>query len=125
MNAKVKLEIKRPKPYHFMAKGWQETAVTQCLPFYRSTQGKYIHRVRYGKNYLRDGKVHHIALTMWCGQGGFLGDKKANSGSELFELPPEKAICCATCEGRAIGSGMYVPPFIDGRPVCFSPRQLK
>jgi hypothetical protein len=122
MNAKVELQIKRPNPYRFKPAGWQETAVTQCLPFFRPGVGRYVHRVRYGKNFLRDGKVSHIALTMWCGQGGFLGGKKLNRGNELFDLPPDKSVLCATCEGRAIGSGMYVPPFIEGRAVKFSPR---
>jgi hypothetical protein len=117
MNAKVKLI--RPKFGRWCCESGQETAVTHCLPFYRSRFGRYVHRIRSGKNHLYDKKVTHISLDFWCGGGGFLSTKEKG---ELFAQPPDGSVLCSTCEGRAIGSGWFCAPIINGHAVKFSPR---
>lgn len=42
---------------------------------------------------------------------------------KFFDVPPDRAIHCATCEGRAIGAGKDGARIIAGRTVLFSPRQ--
>lgn len=111
---KVNLEIKRPK--HNAELSSRGVPLTKLIPFWKSNQGTYVHRVRYGNVYYRNNKAHHAAPTMWCGQTGFI-----NSG-ELLEFPSTHATFCATCEGRAIGSGQHGAPIICGRIVKFSPR---
>ena len=89
-----------------------------ALPYYLSRRGKYVHRVRYGYHFWRDGKYTHAAVTFWCGNNGFIGHK----GRLLATVPPG-AVLCATCEGRAIGAGQNGSRRINGREVCYSPRR--
>jgi hypothetical protein len=101
--------------------GWKPdfaeyTELRKCLPFYKSHQGEYTHRVRAGTVHWWSGSYHHTSLQLWCGMGGFIGR------GELMHAPAVNATMCATCEGRAIGAGMTETHQIAGRFVKFSPR---
>lgn len=136
---KVKLHIKpfAPRAPRFHRRGVSN--LTMCLPFYRSTMGHYVHRVRYGYYFKEppDGLLPtRYVLEMWCGQHGHvhltdqsearikLGfrPRRVQSQGTLFGEAPERAIFCATCEGRAIGAGMDGARTLCGRTVMFSPR---
>lgn len=121
---KVLLERRKKNPFAWRGAAY-EAPITWALPFYRSKQGSYVHRVRSGTTHLYDkprgrwNKKGHISLTMWCGQIGFPGEK-----GELLETPHESSIFCATCEGRAIGAGQVGSHMICGRIVKYTPRNL-
>ncbi len=86
------------------------------LPFYQSKNGTYVHRVRSGEIATWDGKITHACYSLWCGMTGSSGKGR------LTSTPMVNDIVCATCEGRAIGSGQLGSPIIAGRVVRFSPR---
>lgn len=117
----VQLERRKKDPWK--ATGWREFSITRSLPFYKTKQGTYVHRVRAGTVYYHPHLKgmplgeSHTAFRLWCGMAGHLGGK-----GTLFAEPAADAIFCATCEGRAIGSGQLGAPVICGRPVCYSPR---
>jgi len=105
--------------------------LTQCLPFAQSKPGRYVHRVRSATiHHLRTGEYSHTSFTAWCG-GIVFNDEQTKAGwrpshkGKLFAEPPVNEIVCATCEGRAIGSGQAGAPVICGRPVKYSPRSLR
>lgn len=98
--------------------------VSKILPFYKSERGEYVHRIRHATHYRgANNDYHHTGITMWCGSIGSVGGSgiwKSRGG--LFANPPERAVFCATCEGRAIGSGQLGAREICGRIVMFKPR---
>lgn len=119
MSAKVQL-TRKPVPYFFRNHPTiKQVAVTWALPYFRSAPGCYVHRVRSGTVHIFKGESRHTSFSFWCGGTGFKSPKKSG---ELLATVPEHATLCATCEGRAIGSGLFVPPFIDGKAVKYSPR---
>lgn len=117
--AKVALIRERVRP-HCRPVG----ILTMALPFYRSFSGHLIHRVRSGVLH-KLGEEHHIGVTFWCGNGGFIDSRRErgrSGGGELFAETPERAMHCAICEGKAIGAGCDGTRIINGRHVLFSPR---
>lgn len=112
--------IRKPRDYY--ARDSRTVPLTQALPFFRSKHGRYIHRVRSGSLH----RIHaqpHMSFDFWCGNCGTMGtDFSKRGGGELFAVPPENAVFCATCEGRAIGAGMDGARVIGGRTVLYSPR---
>ena len=104
-------------------RSWRSTAnsswimLRASLPYWRSNAGGYVHRVR-------DGAIHiwrhneyptHAAYKCWCGYTG-----QSSRGTLLAD--PGDGVLCATCEGRAIGTMLYVAPYINDRLVRFAPR---
>lgn len=90
--------------------------LTRSLPFFQSSRGEYVHRVRSGRLYtFFDGRPSHTALSLWCGQSGSLkhGELKSDPG---------KSPVCGTCEGRAVGAGQPSSITIVKHPTKFSPR---
>lgn len=114
-NLKVPLQ-RRKKCWH--APSVQCVDLISALPYWRSRQGTYFHRVRSGQAHYYNGKYSHTSFSMWCGMGGSLG-KKGFLASEV----PDDGILCATCEGKAIGAGMDGARIINGRNVMLSPRR--
>lgn len=101
--------------------------VSKMLPFYRSyfgNRGAYVHRIRHATHFRSSlGEYHHTGLTMWCGSIGSVGGSGIwRPKGELFSEPPDNAVHCATCEGRAIGAGRAGTREIAGKPVMFKPR---
>lgn len=93
--------------------------IKKALPFFRSRPGCYVHRVRCGRVYKLGARMPHTAFQMWCGTTGFISERK---DGELLADVPAGAVCCATCEGRAVGAGLLGAPIIAGHPVKYSPR---
>jgi hypothetical protein len=127
-SAKVPLEIHRSfrggrNPYKYNPHH-SHVMMSKSLPFFRSSAGSYIHRVRSGVHFYDDGEYTHTALAFWCGMCGFAGSSKRHKGGgQFFETPPPGTEVCATCEGRAIGAGQIGSHKINGRVVKFSPRR--
>lgn len=115
----IPLEI---KPIH----PWRATFVariTKALPFYRSMQGRYVHRVRSGTLHQLTNREPHAAYSLWCGGTGFVSrNQNGNLKGELLPDIPAGAVLCATCEGRAVGAGLLGAPIIAGRVVKYAPR---
>lgn len=117
MSSMVQL-IRRPQ----VRKAWAfnehvgHILLSAALPFYKSKAGTYTHRVRSGEVHLWDGKPTHTTFSLWCGMSGSSG-----KGTLMLEAESD-AVVCATCEGRATGSGQLDSHVINGRFVRFSPR---
>lgn len=112
-----KVALLREKPTWFRP---NRTPITRALPFFRSYQGHYVHRVKSGALHPAHGDFEgHMHFHYWCGGIGSISKKKPG---QLFAIPPEHAVFCATCEGRAIGAGMDGARIICGRTVIYSPR---
>ena len=116
---KVKLENRQSYLNRIYAfnKNCGQLSIKESLPFYKSRRGEYIHRVRNGAIHLWKGVYKHTVVGLWCGAHGFLGKK-----GTLLESIPIEGVVCATCEGRAIGAGLFGAPRINGRTVKYSPR---
>lgn len=114
---KISLERKKENPWAYRNPRSNHSTITQCLPFYLSRMGRYVHRIRSGTVYRWDGKFSHAGFFMWCGQNG------SSTRGSLMATLPEDAIMCATCEGRAVGAGLLGVREINGVPVEFSPRK--
>lgn len=95
--------------------------ITESLPFYKSKQGRYVHRIRSGTIHILDGAPTHSSFELWCGMVGSVGVER--SRGSLMACVSAKDMVCATCEGRFIGAGLSGSPTIDGQPVKFSPHQ--
>lgn len=125
MNAKVELIRKAYAPHGPLFKRRPALMLTQSLPFYRKNLG-LVHRVRDGRVYQKDDDTYsHTSIGFWCGNTGFLGldtHRKNGGYGALFAEPPEHAVHCATCEGRATGAGLNGARVICGRTVLYSPR---
>ena len=111
---KVALELKNDYGWH--RKGTAIKGVRYALPYFKSNQGAYLHRLRSANQYWSEGKLTHTSVKFWCGNIGY-----TNKG-RLFATIPEGEVLCATCEGRAIGAGIYEKPFINGRLVKYQPQ---
>lgn len=116
----MKVALGRAKKAAYRPPGHAITDLLKAQPFYRSNRGPYFHRVRFAEAYWRDGQLSHIAITYWCGNRGFLGEK-----GRLYGKIPEGEVLCAICEGKAIGAGMVDGGRINGRPVKYSPRKRR
>lgn len=92
----------------------------ESLPFAESNFGHYAHRVRYVTLHLSvGGSESHLAASCWCGQTVIISKRKHG---RLIEAPTQGRPVCATCEGRAIGSGQLGSRVIAGRDVLFRPK---
>jgi hypothetical protein len=113
------VELLRRKKSHWHAPTHHTMHLTRSLPFFRSAQGSYVHRVRSGHIHFRGNEAKHTSLSFWCGGTGFVGCSERPG--QMFDNPPANSPLCATCEGRAIGAGMTESRLICGRVVKFSP----
>lgn len=95
---------------------------SSSLPFVESGSGRYTHRVRSVELILSlvPQWKPHTAVRCWCGMTILLSDKRCHAASRIVSDPSR--LLCATCEGRAIGSGQLGAAEISGRKVQFSPR---
>lgn len=117
---KVQCFPKKSSRSGYIPPGHAEIELKKTAPFFKSGQGGYTHRIRSGKNYYRNENYSHTGLTLWCGMTGLIG--KTHKNSKLLLEPSLDSIMCATCEGRAIGSGQLGSHEILGRLVKFQPR---
>lgn len=104
-------------------RGWPEWCAhlvmraKESLPFAESANGQYTHRVRYVELHLPEGQgKSHFVASCWCGQS--VAERRKTPG-RLVEVPTR--VVCATCEGRAIGSGQLGSRVLAGREVMFRP----
>jgi len=113
---KIKLEIKKEVGFQG---GIFSRPIRYALPFYKSSAGKYVHRIRSSQSYYlkRTGERSHISVTFWCGNIGSLGKGK------MYSKIDTNMILCAHCEGKAIGAGMDGAREINGRAVMYEPRK--
>lgn len=84
-----------------------------------------MHRVRSGQHHYLHGEYTHSSVKYWCGNNGFFGSTgrmASTKNGEFFAEGPERAVYCATCEGRAIGAGFDGTREINGRRVLYSPK---
>lgn len=125
---KVVLARSRPCPWYDR----RTAALSSSLPFWQTANGGYVHMVRAAHVHYDDqGRIRHTSYTFWCSGTGFLlphGKTFSRRGSrgpgELRAEPSPGRVVCATCIGRAIGSGQHQGHRnrIDGLPVKFTPR---
>ncbi len=118
----MKIDLLPPKAWT----GWSapdshREPIKRSLPYFRSAFGEYVHRIRSGQIYFWDGEYSHTALHLWCGMSGLLSLKR-HSKNRIIESPSPHDVVCATCEGRAIGSGQTGSRTIADQMVRFSPR---
>lgn len=102
------------------------TPIKATLPFYQREGEGYVHRVRSGWLHRDwDGKFQHTSIHFWCGAYGFLYEPgkrpRKHAAASLVTEPSPGRIVCATCEGRAIGSGQVASSKIGGHFVRFRP----
>lgn len=111
-------------------------AITATFPLYQRDGEGYVHRVRSGwMHYNRDGLFTHTSIRFWCGANGFLYEAgkrpPKHAPASLVSQPQPGRVVCATCEGRAIGSGQIAgnkigEHFVKFKPhVGFHARQMK
>jgi hypothetical protein len=115
----MKVILQPPRPVGWMPSSLRARTIRSMLPYYQSRLGVYVHRIRSARQYecTTTGKSH-VALALWCGATGFI------SKGILFHEPPADAILCATCEGRAIGTGIDGHRKINGRACMYAPRNV-
>lgn len=130
----MKLKIPRghvrllPPPHSGRTGGVNSSPLATALPFVRSRQGTYVHRVRSASLHTWTGGMFlpHTSFNLWCGNTVHTGGGKVghpHGEAELFATPPARAVLCATCEGRAVGAGLAGPVRrIGGRLVLYRPR---
>ena len=106
----IAIERAKPNP---LGKG---ISASKSQPLVNARAGKYTHRVRHVTLYTCMGKSH-LAVRCWCGQVVFVSEK---SGGTFASKAADRPLC-ATCEGRAVGSGEDGVREINGKPVMFSP----
>src|SRR4051812_5804613 len=94
-----KVELVR-RPVRVYPDGSRPVPVVRALPFYSSRMGWMTHRVRSAAVHTVD-EWGHVALEMWCGQGGSVGSRRPKGW--LSAEPPAERPVCGTCEGRAVG----------------------
>lgn len=89
-------------------------AVSESLPYYEREGDGYVHCAKtITMHYCRSsGKLTHTSVDFWCGGHGFLypGNKPPmRRGGRLpavmLSEPSPGRVVCATCAGRAVGSG--------------------
>lgn len=117
--SKVKLERDKSLNNPFYAE--RTKSISYMLPFYKSslTTAKYVHRVRSANSHWHNGKLSHISIHFWCGNIGYIDGR-----GRLYAEVQNGEILCATCEGRAIGSGQDGARIINGREVMYSPKPI-
>ena len=133
IGVKVELQMRRiPGQYYertsqYGFDSFYAIQLKMSLPFFQSKPGGYVHRLRSVHTYYKDGKYSHTVACFWCGGTGFndvgneMESRPTKHGRFLADPPPGE-VCCATCEGRAVGAGQLGAPVICGRPVKFQPR---
>jgi hypothetical protein len=92
--------------------------VTRSLPFVRTRACSRFHRVREATMFFSHGSYTHTAFRCWCDWTAL-----TSNGARLFDELDGELPLCATCEGRAVGSGQLGAAVINGRPVIYTPRQ--
>lgn len=137
-DGKIELLIEPLTGWHPRHCGPRPLPVKRALPYSRSRQGAYVHRLRSGLLhvycptafddekggwYRVSNEVQHVGahFKLWCGQHATTA--RMRSSWEFFGEPPEGADVCATCEGRAVGAGYESTVLIANHPVKFSPRR--
>lgn len=118
MSARVQCVHKR-RQYPAYLSG-QIIRARESLPFAESARGLYSHRVRYVALHQLRGFEPHLAAGCWCGATVLISKRKPG---RLVEAPSDGFLVCATCEGRAIGSGQLGSRLIAGREVMFRPHE--
>ena len=121
MSTKIAL-IRESNPYRNEAPEDKTLMLSHALPFFQPGDGRLFHRVKSGRIYRRRGEYSHTSITYWCGNNGSMSRPDARRTGQLFAELPERAILCATCEGRAIGAGLDGLREINGRRVLYRPR---
>lgn len=107
--------------------------LTSTLPYYEPDNGGYVHAVRAAHMHFdrKTGAYTHTSYGFWCGGGGFTypapKQKQRRGGRGIGRIcaePSAGRVICATCAGRAIGSGQHAEMnhHINGKIVKFSPR---
>ena len=101
-------------------------AISSSLPFFEREGSGYVHHVRSACLHYDDaGKITHTSVTFWCGSYGFLYPKGKQSRNKapasMVAEPTAGRLVCATCAGRAVGSGQLGehkigPNFVKYRP---------
>lgn len=108
-----KIPLQAPKIGTWIPPGWKIIPLLSALPYYQSRRGRYVHIVRSGA--WHGGKEKPFSsFTMWCGALGY-------SGRGVLSASADGHVLCATCEGRAVGVGIYGERTINGRAVMFTP----
>ena len=118
-----KVELVRERPARWDAPA--ESAAMSlrfALPFFFSPFASRVHRIRSGIVHFWAGEWTHTSFRLWCGQGGFLDEKK-HKHSRVTNDPPNGYPVCGTCEGRARGAGQLESHTIAGRLVVFTPQR--
>jgi hypothetical protein len=115
MIAKITLPADRT-PHYFGPKDDCQTELKASLPFFKGRQGAWIHRVRSGKIYWRQGEYSHTCIKFWCNGTGFVGSK-----GELLADPDGNAVFCRVCEDALLKKGLPETGVLLGRVVTFSP----
>lgn len=109
-------------------------AVSESLPYYQSEGDGYVHCVKeVTMHYDRDtAKLTHISVSFWCGGGGFLypssvSERVSRRGGRkpaaIVAEPSAGRVVCATCAGRAVGSGQHGNHKIGDNFVKFRPHK--
>jgi hypothetical protein len=100
----------------------------KSLPFFERENGVLTHRIKSMRMHF-DGealssKHTHTSVELWCGMHGFVRSrpKRGTRPTHVVSEPSDGRFMCATCEGRAIGSGQLGSREIAGREVMFRPR---
>ncbi len=81
-------KIKKQIDSELRSRGFTHMNLKSCLPFFKPTMGKFIHRVKSGRVHFRHGIASHTSLDYWCGNIGFL---------HKGELISESNITCKSC----------------------------
>lgn len=115
---KVDLRYK-PDKSSLHVPGHLAVPVKKIVPFYKSTLGTHVHRIRYAHNHWRQGVYSHCAMTLWCGNCGLAGGR-GREAVRLLADPPADAIFCSMCEVRTTLAGLPGAAAILKREVKFS-----
>ena len=100
----IELVTKRRKE-SFLPAGNVEVQVKYSPPYFKSSAGANIHRVRYGCTFIHKGVISHTAIEGWCGSLGFIEPAaKRHKGDLLCALHPD-SILCTRCEQAATNHG--------------------
>jgi hypothetical protein len=122
MVSDLQIELEPPRRGNGWSAGFHIGILKKSLPFWQAKPGCYVHRVRSGIVHQLGRRDPHTSLKMWCGQSGFLTHQSLGREGNLLADIPAGEVCCATCEGRAVGAGLLGAPVIAGHPVKYSPR---
>lgn len=121
----VRIGLERPRPHVSRNLGGiPALSVSAAPPYVQSGRGRYIHRVRKATyhqyaNSMTGKTETWLAAQCWCGCTVLLSKRK---GGRFLATLDSADVACATCEGRAIGTGKYGTPAINGRYIRYQPR---